>query len=333
MAYQDPFDNLLRKLGLYQHIQDLVPIQTADLPAETNRTLQITCQTTGPEVSDHIREQLALKFIKFIHPIRNDSPTRIRPISLIWDSDGTVKARRVRFPGDNQPSAYPARYRIPTRMIHDLPLHKQVWRSEKFALGTLLYELLVGHAIFDGLSNEEVQDRYSNATTFPDLAALPLLFQCLIYACWSAEFGRYMALSRFARYVQDNPARFTLQVLGGVISTAAIIAVPVLGAAGFSALGPVAGSAAAGWQASIGAVEAGSLFALCQSAAMGGAAATGLATTGVGGAALALAASGLPSASSLREIFIRKFRGGSDSDGSNPGVDPPHDRKMDDEGV
>ena len=90
-----------------------------------------------------------------------------------------------------------------------------------------------------------------------------------------------------------------------------MFAVPILGAVGFSSIGPVAGSAAAGWQASIGAAEAGSLFTLCQSAAMGGAAATaGLATTGVGGAALALAAAGLPSPSNLREIFIRKFREG-----------------------
>lgn len=46
----------------------------------------------------------------------------------------------------------------------------------------------------------------------------------------------------------------------------------ILGAIGFSAAGPVAGSIAAGWQASIGSVVAGSLFAFLQSAAMGGAA-------------------------------------------------------------
>lgn len=46
----------------------------------------------------------------------------------------------------------------------------------------------------------------------------------------------------------------------------------ILGAIGFSAVGPVAGSIAAGWQASMGTVAAGSFFALLQSAAMGGAA-------------------------------------------------------------
>ncbi|KAH8980745.1 hypothetical protein EDB86DRAFT_2978725 [Lactarius hatsudake] len=45
----------------------------------------------------------------------------------------------------------------------------------------------------------------------------------------------------------------------------------VLGLIGFSAIGPVAGSIAAGSQAAIGNVAAGSLFATLQSIAMGGA--------------------------------------------------------------
>jgi len=49
--------------------------------------------------------------------------------------------------------------------------------------------------------------------------------------------------------------------VGLALSAVSFLAVPVLGAVGFTAAGPVAGSAAAAWQASIGAVEAGSLFA------------------------------------------------------------------------
>jgi hypothetical protein len=53
-----------------------------------------------------------------------------------------------------------------------------------------------------------------------------------------------------------------------------------LGWAGFSSLGPVAGSSAAGWMSSVavangGGVAAGSLYAWCQSAAMGGTAVLG----------------------------------------------------------
>ena len=50
----------------------------------------------------------------------------------------------------------------------------------------------------------------------------------------------------------------------------ALAAPALLGAIGFGSVGPVAGSIAAGWQASIGSVTAGSLFAFLQSAAMGG---------------------------------------------------------------
>lgn len=320
MAIQDPFDRVLIKLGLYQHIQGMAPIPTATAPVTNNNTLEAPCRVQGQTLQPNTpeAEQLALKLIKYIHPIRTTPPgaaTRIRPISLrvTLDLDGKVQveAEPIRMLVDTNPhptpaAVYPARYRIPPSMIRGLPLEAQVWRSEKFALGTLLYELYTGQKIFDGKTDNEVQDQYRRAATFPNLESLPAWIQCLIYVCWSAEFGRYLSLGKFAQYVEDNPVRFALQVTGAVVSTAAVIVVPVLGAIGFSAIGPVAGSMAAGWQASIGAVEAGSLFALCQSAAMGGAT-VGLATTGVSGAAVALAASGLPSPSNLRDAFIRKF--------------------------
>jgi Interferon-induced 6-16 family len=320
MILQDPFDKVLKKLGVYQHIQDMKPIPAAAVPVRNNHTVEAACCTQGldfkADISDDVRLELALKFVKYIHPIRttpSGETTRIRPISLILDLDGTVQAKPIRMLVDNKPglhAVYPARFRIPPSMIRGLPLEEQVWRSEKFALGTLLYELYASERIFDGRSDDEVQDQYRRATTFPNLESLPALMQCLIYACWSAEFGRYFSLGKFVQYVEDNPIRFALQVTGAVVTTAALIAVPILGAIGFSSIGPVAGSVAAGWQASIGAVEAGSLFALCQSAAMGGAVAAGLTTTGVSGAAVALAASGLPSPSNLREAFIRNFREG-----------------------
>jgi len=323
MTRQDPFNKVLQKLGLYEQIQSMDPIRTAAIPPVQNNTLEVPCRTRGntlatmSEKHSEVPQDLALndlaqKFIKFIHPTGETPTTRIRPISLIWDLDGTVQAEPVHMvlARRPQPGYYPARYRIPTSTISDLPLDEQVWRAEKFALGMLVYELFSRQRIFEGLSDDEVQRNYGRATEFPDLENLPAPLQCLIYACWSAEFGRYLALGKFKQYVDDNPVRFAFQVTGAVIGTVALITVPILGAIGFGALGPVAGSVAAGWQASIGAVEAGSLFAICQSAAMGGAAAAGLASAGVGGMAAAAAASGLPGAKSIRDTFIRKFRRG-----------------------
>ena len=66
-----------------------------------------------------------------------------------------------------------------------------------------------------------------------------------------------------------------------------VVTVLVLGAAGFEALGPAAGTAAGSWQVALGLVMAGSLFAWCQRAAMGGAAVGGIQAVGTTGLAIA----------------------------------------------
>jgi hypothetical protein len=91
-------------------------------------------------------------------------------------------------------------------------------------------------------------------------------------------------------HMKAHPVSTGLSAVGlGALGVVSLIN-PALGIAGFSAIGPVAGSAAAAWQSSLGLVQAGSFFAWCQSAAMGGAAAgtiaglqgVGLGVTGLG---------------------------------------------------
>ncbi|KAB8287401.1 hypothetical protein EYC80_010106 [Monilinia laxa] len=94
-------------------------------------------------------------------------------------------------------------------------------------------------------------------------------------------------------YIKKHTYQFGLQALGGPVTIASIAVVPILGAVGFSAVGPVARSAAAAWQSSIGLVEAGSFFALCQSIAMGGAAIGGIVGAGLGGAGILAVATSL----------------------------------------
>ncbi|KAK7685295.1 hypothetical protein QCA50_011658 [Cerrena zonata] len=73
---------------------------------------------------------------------------------------------------------------------------------------------------------------------------------------------------------------------------APFLAPPALGVVGFSAAGPVAGSMAAGLQAGMGNVVAGSAFSVAQSVAIGGALpvigyiASGIMTAGAAAAAL-----------------------------------------------
>lgn len=134
--------------------------------------------------------------------------------------------------------------------------------------------------------------------------------------------------SRVKSYMTTHPVKFTFQVLGGVVSIASLAAMPILGAVGFAAAGPVAGSAAASWQASIGVVQAGSFFAWCQSAAMGGAAAIGITAAGVGGLTVTAGATALQALESGRDtipeaVLKEKFtaawdrRFGRDLEGAN----------------
>ncbi len=88
------------------------------------------------------------------------------------------------------------------------------------------------------------------------------------------------------------------------MSASSILTIPILEAIEFTAAGPTAGSAAAAWQASIEAIQSGSLFAWCQSAAMGGAAMGSIQAAGVAGAALTRVTD-MPA---LVEKFRRGFR-------------------------
>jgi hypothetical protein len=105
-------------------------------------------------------------------------------------------------------------------------------------------------------------------------------------------------------YAKAHPYRTGIQVVGITLSIVSGLAVPVLGWAGFTAAGPAAGSAAAAWQASIGSVQAGSLFAWCQSAAMGGAALNGVQAAGYAGAVLTR----VQDVPGLLETFRKGFR-------------------------
>ena len=89
---------------------------------------------------------------------------------------------------------------------------------------------------------------------------------------------------RIKKFANERPYRFWLTVSGLTLAGLSACILPILG---FSAVGPVAGSIAAGWQSSIGLVSVGSLFAFLQSAAMGGAAMAGIVGLVAGGLTIA----------------------------------------------
>lgn len=97
-------------------------------------------------------------------------------------------------------------------------------------------------------------------------------------------------LQAINNHARAHPILTGIQVAGLGVCAISALAIPILGAAGFTAIGPAAGSAAAAWQSSIGVVQAGSVFAWCQSAAMGGATLGAIQGVGVGGVIAAGAA-------------------------------------------
>ena len=116
-----------------------------------------------------------------------------------------------------------------------------------------------------------------------------------------------------SEWIHANPTR-AAGIIGGVTIFSLACATPaILGAVGFSAIGPVAGSAAAAWQASTGSVVAGSLFPFLQSAAMGGAAMGVFTGMGAAGAVVAIAA-GLASPETQERVgeIVETVRGFSE---------------------
>lgn len=95
---------------------------------------------------------------------------------------------------------------------------------------------------------------------------------------------------RISDFAHRNPWKFGASILGGVASVVGLGVPLAIGAAGFGAGGVVAGSAAAGIQSGIGLVQAGSIFAWCQSVGAGGAALATLLGVGYTGVFMALGA-------------------------------------------
>ncbi|TVY43344.1 hypothetical protein LOCC1_G004604 [Lachnellula occidentalis] len=284
---------------------DLVFVQPDHADSETPAlsNLPLLENTNSSEISTETR----LKWVKevteaFLGASKAVRSARVRDFDLILKPDGSIDIL-VHDSSDTagekaQLRTYPARYQIPKSVIDKIsPVEEQIKRTELFALGCILYELISGNTLFAELDDETIQTRYAKGEFPDDVWGLSKAVRIL--ACWCPDIAKQLLGARgndnirekFVKYVQKHPVLFGFQVLGGVASIASLAALPVLGAIGFGTLGPAAGSAAAGWQASLGLVEAGSLFAWCQSAAMGGAAVGGILATGLGGAGVAIGAS------------------------------------------
>lgn len=109
-----------------------------------------------------------------------------------------------------------------------------------------------------------------------------------------------------SKFFSKVPTGLAAQVaLGGVVGGVVVLSAPlVLTAVGFSSVGPVAGTVAAKCMAGAaitGGIEAGSTYALVQSATM-----TGAIITGKSVAVGSVVGAGLPIVNSLKNLFVDK---------------------------
>lgn len=134
-----------------------------------------------PEVGIEVRKRWASNVMKYFEVIQDS----IRPWNFIGELDGSIRLLPSSSPeGD----VYPARFQIPPTTICELDQHEKVRRAQMFAMASLLYEILSGKKPFEGVTDDEVQHRFSHAVFPEDAVSLPN--SLIVYSGWSQEFSQ-----------------------------------------------------------------------------------------------------------------------------------------------
>ena len=140
-----------------------------------------------PDVGTEIRTRWANEVIDHFGQI-GDTPTSIRSWDFIAGLDGSIESLPTPIIEGGLVEGYPAHFQIPPSTLDGLDHGEKVRRAEKFAMASLLYEIMTGRKPLQGLTDEEVQRRFINGDFPNDAAGLPnVLF---ILSGWSAEFSQ-----------------------------------------------------------------------------------------------------------------------------------------------
>ena len=152
--------------------------------------------TEAPDVSTETRQRWVEGIMQYLSPV--PSAPSIRPIDLILESDGKVtadvdEATQAKLQDPRKEGlVYAIRYRIPPSTISDLPLEERVHRAERFAMGSLFYELGAGEPPYVDEDGEKVQTMFSEGKFPIEAEDLDDGF-LVIMTCWSKEFELLVA--------------------------------------------------------------------------------------------------------------------------------------------
>lgn len=87
-------------------------------------------------------------------------------------------------------SQYPARYRIPPSTIVDLHKDEYKSRAERFAVASLIYQIMVDEPPFTDLNESVVQQNFENGI-YPEKAKeFPFDIALAVMSLWSQEFAQ-----------------------------------------------------------------------------------------------------------------------------------------------
>ena len=169
---------------------------------QTTCRIQVQCKS-GETSSDYVTqslkdvkgapdmtEKLKLQWVKGILEAFSSSPSKvvsIRPFDILLHHDGSVEALSFQI---GRQVSYPSRFRIPPFKLQGLDEAEKVKRVEKFALGSLLYEVITTNEPFEQLSDDEVQDHYSRGAFPEDVFSIAM--GPYILGCWSHQFEKEM---------------------------------------------------------------------------------------------------------------------------------------------
>lgn len=148
--------------------------------------------------SEEISLETRLAWIKaitdnFLGASKSDRSERVRDFDFVLKPDGSVQSLV-----DNSPAlsdektrlrSFPSRYQIPSTILEKIgSIEDKIKRTELFALGCILYELISGNKLFPELTDQEIQTHFGEGQFPDDVWGLSKAVRIL--ACWNPDFAK-----------------------------------------------------------------------------------------------------------------------------------------------
>ncbi len=156
---------------------------------DSEKTQEATFRPLGdyPDAGIEIRTCWANEVMKHFERTEGNY-TSIRPWDFIAGLDGSVESLPMPEVAGDLIEGYPTRFQIPPSTLHGLDHDEKVKRAERFAMASVLYEIMTGRKPLEGLTDDEVRRRFISGNFPDDATALPNMLYIL--SGWSAEFSQ-----------------------------------------------------------------------------------------------------------------------------------------------